>query len=221
MLLVTPADPSPFSLHPVRIRQEVFLSITAAAERDQPTDLTAQAAAAAADRHAPFPGAAFPSPSSGLPSPSKTPTPPPLPAQPPHLTASPSSPSPSSPPSPPSGTGATAAVPVQPLRGWRLYGSQLRALLTKRALCARRDRLAVVTQLAVPLALVYLALWISALQVRSKGQVISITWDGLHVTRVVVRSIGDVGRSWQAPWGCTWDGECEKVATLRYNTEVC
>ncbi|GIL83990.1 hypothetical protein Vretifemale_12715 [Volvox reticuliferus] len=58
----------------------------------------------------------------------------------------------------------------QPLHGWRLYGQQLRALLTKRALCARRDRLAVLTQLAVPLALVYLALWISSLKVREHSQ---------------------------------------------------
>lgn len=51
--------------------------------------------------------------------------------------------------------------------GWALRGQQLRAMVTKRALCARRDKLAVVTQLAVPLLLVGLALWVADLQVRS------------------------------------------------------
>jgi hypothetical protein len=37
---------------------------------------------------------------------------------------------------------------------------QLRALLAKRMLSAMRDRLALVTQLLVPLLLVYLALWV-------------------------------------------------------------
>ncbi|GFR40553.1 hypothetical protein Agub_g1128 [Astrephomene gubernaculifera] len=78
------------------------------------------------------------------------------------------------PPSAPSAaTDPQPPPPLQPpqrLHGWRLYGQQLRALLTKRALCARRDRLAVVTQLLVPLALVYLALWISSLQVREPSE---------------------------------------------------
>lgn len=40
------------------------------------------------------------------------------------------------------------------VRGWALLGQQLRALLTKRALCAARGRLTLLTQLAVPLTLV-------------------------------------------------------------------
>ncbi len=44
-------------------------------------------------------------------------------------------------------------------QGAALYAQQWRGLWVKRALSARRDRLAVVTQLAVPVALVLLALW--------------------------------------------------------------
>ena len=40
-----------------------------------------------------------------------------------------------------------------------LYVQQWRGLWTKRALSARRDQLAVVTQLLVPVALMLLALW--------------------------------------------------------------
>ena len=46
-----------------------------------------------------------------------------------------------------------------PVKGWHLYRQQLWALLVKRSCCARRDRLAVVTQLAVPILLVLVALW--------------------------------------------------------------
>ena len=45
------------------------------------------------------------------------------------------------------------------MEGPRLYAQRLGALVVKRAACARRDRLAVVTQLAVPIALVLTALW--------------------------------------------------------------
>ena len=45
------------------------------------------------------------------------------------------------------------------LRGPALYLQRMGALVVKRAACARRDRLAVVTQLAVPIALVLTALW--------------------------------------------------------------
>ena len=46
-----------------------------------------------------------------------------------------------------------------PLRGPALYLQQLQALFMKRLLTARRDRMAVVTQLLVPIALVLAALW--------------------------------------------------------------
>lgn len=45
------------------------------------------------------------------------------------------------------------------LTGGALYAQQWRGLFVKRALSARRDRLALVTQLAVPVGLVLLALW--------------------------------------------------------------
>ena len=44
-------------------------------------------------------------------------------------------------------------------QGPRLYWQQWWGLFVKRALSAKRDRLAVVTQLAVPIALVLIALW--------------------------------------------------------------
>ncbi|KAI8469139.1 MAG: hypothetical protein J3K34DRAFT_522412 [Monoraphidium minutum] len=56
------------------------------------------------------------------------------------------------------GGGASSAR----LRGCPLYWQQLRALTIKRALCARRDRLALVTQLLVPLLLVWLALFVGS-----------------------------------------------------------
>lgn len=43
--------------------------------------------------------------------------------------------------------------------GASLYARRVAAMVVKRAACARRDRLAVVTQLAVPIALVLAALW--------------------------------------------------------------
>jgi hypothetical protein len=46
------------------------------------------------------------------------------------------------------------------LQGVRLYAQQWRGLFAKRALSARRDRLAVVVQLLVPIALVLVALWV-------------------------------------------------------------
>ncbi len=49
---------------------------------------------------------------------------------------------------------------------WRLRLQQLRALLAKRFLSARRDRLALVTQLAAPWAAVLLALYVSSMSVR-------------------------------------------------------
>lgn len=48
-----------------------------------------------------------------------------------------------------------AGLLAGPVLYWRRFG----ALFAKRACCARRDRLAVVTQLAVPIALVLVALW--------------------------------------------------------------
>ena len=50
-------------------------------------------------------------------------------------------------------------LPLAPLQGWALWRQQLRALLAKRALCAARDRWAALVQVAVPVALVFLALW--------------------------------------------------------------
>lgn len=57
------------------------------------------------------------------------------------------------------------------LHGCALWFHQLKALVFKRMLCARRDRLAVLTQLLVPLLLVYIALWVSNLAVRSPEEV--------------------------------------------------
>jgi hypothetical protein len=48
-----------------------------------------------------------------------------------------------------------AGLLAGPVLYWRRFG----ALFVKRACCARRDRLAVITQLAVPIALVLVALW--------------------------------------------------------------
>ena len=45
------------------------------------------------------------------------------------------------------------------LQGLPLYVQQWRALFVKRVLSARRDRLAIVIQLLVPIALVLVALW--------------------------------------------------------------
>ena len=53
--------------------------------------------------------------------------------------------------------GSAPAEP--PLRGPTLYLQQLQALFMKRLLTAKRDRMAVVTQLLVPIALVLAALW--------------------------------------------------------------
>ena len=53
------------------------------------------------------------------------------------------------------------------VKGWRLYKQQLWALLVKRSCCARRDRLAVITQLAVPILLVLVALWAGKAYVNS------------------------------------------------------
>eukprot|EP00878_Enallax_costatus_P019215 GHUV01020268.1.p1 GENE.GHUV01020268.1~~GHUV01020268.1.p1 ORF type:complete len:1409 (+),score=442.81 GHUV01020268.1:441-4229(+) len=47
--------------------------------------------------------------------------------------------------------------------GW-LYWQQFQALFVKRMLCARRDRLAVITQLLVPMLLVLIAMAVSSLQ---------------------------------------------------------
>lgn len=68
------------------------------------------------------------------------------------------------------GSGTSALHPGRAQRGGTLYLQQLRALFIKRALCARRDKLAVVTQLLIPLLLVYLALWVSDLTVRSPDE---------------------------------------------------
>lgn len=54
--------------------------------------------------------------------------------------------------------------------GVALYLTQLYALFIKRALCARRDRLAVITQLLVPFLLVYIALWFSHLQISAADE---------------------------------------------------
>lgn len=56
------------------------------------------------------------------------------------------------------------------LHGWRLRWQQFRALLVKRGLIASRDRLALLTQLLVPLLLVYLALWVQGLAVKPPAQ---------------------------------------------------
>ncbi|GLC42811.1 hypothetical protein PLESTM_001382200 [Pleodorina starrii] len=151
--------------------EEVFLSISAAAAEEHTQEQTATitagggAAAAADAAGATATAAAVDSGTRRVSNGSPTDTRQPSAAA---AAATSSSPPPqrhpsASPPPPP------PAHPA-PLRGWRLYGQQLRALFAKRALCARRDRLAVLTQLAVPLALVYLALWISSLQVREPSE---------------------------------------------------
>lgn len=56
------------------------------------------------------------------------------------------------------------------LQGPQLLWSQARGLFSKRALCARRDALTLLTQFAVPLALIYLALWVSSLSVRGPSE---------------------------------------------------
>ena len=57
-----------------------------------------------------------------------------------------------------------------PVRGWALTRQRLWALLVKRSCCARRDRLAVVTQLAVPILLVLVALWAGKAYVNSPDE---------------------------------------------------
>lgn len=54
---------------------------------------------------------------------------------------------------------AWRSVRWQLLQGARLYWQQWYGLFLKRMLSARRDRLALVTQLLVPIALVLVALW--------------------------------------------------------------
>ncbi|KAF5833388.1 hypothetical protein DUNSADRAFT_10320 [Dunaliella salina] len=58
-------------------------------------------------------------------------------------------------------------VLAEPVQGLALLQQQLRAQLTKRALCAARGRLTLLTQLVVPLLLVYLSLWVTSLSVKS------------------------------------------------------
>ncbi len=58
----------------------------------------------------------------------------------------------------------------QPLQGHALRRQQLMALLYKRALIASRDRLSVLTQLLVPLLLVYLALWVQGMAAHPRAQ---------------------------------------------------
>ncbi len=76
---------------------------------------------------------------------------------------------------PPPPAAAAAAAPAPPhvhfakLRGFRLLAQQAWALLAKRALCARRERLAVLTQLLVPLALVWLSLWTASMSIREES----------------------------------------------------
>ncbi|KXZ53111.1 hypothetical protein GPECTOR_7g1001 [Gonium pectorale] len=104
------------------------------------------------------------------------------------------------PPPPPS-----LAPPPPPLGGAALAAQQLRALLAKRLLCARRDRLAVLTQLAVPLALVGLALWVSALQVRDPGQPsLELTRGSVLMGRPLAFSAAPAARN--ASEGCTAAG---------------
>ena len=57
-----------------------------------------------------------------------------------------------------------------PVKGWALGRQRLWALLVKRSCCARRDRLAVVTQLAVPILLVLVALWAGKVYVNSPDE---------------------------------------------------
>ncbi len=55
---------------------------------------------------------------------------------------------------------AQGSAPAEPpLRGPALYLQQLQALFMKRLLTAKRDRMALVTQLLVPILLVLAALW--------------------------------------------------------------
>ena len=56
------------------------------------------------------------------------------------------------------------------MKGWALARQRLWALLVKRSCCARRDRLAVVTQLAVPILLVVVALWAGKAYVNSPDE---------------------------------------------------
>ena len=56
------------------------------------------------------------------------------------------------------------------MKGWALARQRLWALLVKRCCCARRDRLAVVTQLAVPILLVLVALWAGKAYVNSPDE---------------------------------------------------
>ena len=56
------------------------------------------------------------------------------------------------------------------MKGWALTRQRLWALLVKRSCCARRDRLAVVTQLAVPILLVLVALWAGKAYVNSPDE---------------------------------------------------
>ena len=56
------------------------------------------------------------------------------------------------------------------LQGAALFLSRFSALLAKRALLASRDRLAVLTQLLVPLLLVLLALWVQGLAIHPLSQ---------------------------------------------------
>jgi len=56
------------------------------------------------------------------------------------------------------------------VKGWALTRQRLWALLVKRSCCARRDRLAVVTQLAVPILLVVVALWAGKAYVNSPDE---------------------------------------------------
>ena len=56
------------------------------------------------------------------------------------------------------------------MKGWALSRQRLWALLVKRCCCARRDRLAVVTQLAVPILLVLVALWAGKAYVNSPDE---------------------------------------------------
>ncbi|GAX84392.1 hypothetical protein CEUSTIGMA_g11814.t1 [Chlamydomonas eustigma] len=61
-------------------------------------------------------------------------------------------------------------APPQLLQGWALLAQQFWALVSKRALIASRDRMAVLTQLFVPMLLVYLALWVQGLAVHPHAQ---------------------------------------------------
>eukprot|EP00798_Chlamydomonas_sp_ICE-L_P031757 gene31757-6955_t len=64
-----------------------------------------------------------------------------------------------------------STTPYALATGRKLWLQRFYALVQKRALSARRDRLAVVTQLLVPMLMVGLAMWVASLSTASTGEV--------------------------------------------------